>query len=293
MPCVCQRCLQHAKTLGFASKPPTQAGVRKAFRAAAKLWHPDRFERMPAKRAEAEEHFKHIQVAYRELLEHCESPVELWPKRSSAQPAGSDQGPAHGASASNPKSTDGLPLSFGGAPYCFVAPDFSAYANEIILASRLENSEKVLAFVDLSGGISRAGSQGEYILLTSYRIFVRNALNIVSFLWFTDLGEVLFVDRNKHGKPRIWQWIVEMFPDIEPRFSLLIYGATERSCIRLRMGRMTGSRKSFITFFYKKSRRPDLEHLKEETWIGRVAALTHCWSRTWWKTRPRAMLRPT
>ena len=223
MPCVCQRCLQHAKTLGFASKPPTQAGVRKAFRAAAKLWHPDRFEKMPAKRAEAEEHFKHIQVAYRELLEHCESPVELWPRRSSAQPTGSNHGPAHGPSASTPKNDDGLPLSFGGAPYCFVAPDFSAYANEIILASRLENSEKVLAFVDLSGGVSLGRRRGEYILLTSYRIFVRDALNIASFLWFTDLGEVLFVDRNKHGKPRIWQWIVEMFPDIEPRFSLLIY----------------------------------------------------------------------
>jgi hypothetical protein len=223
MPCACQQCLQHAKTLGFAPKPPTQAVVRKAFRAAAKLWHPDRFEKMPTQRAEAEEHFKRIQVAYRELLEHCASPLELWPKRASAQPSGAEEGPIRGQTAGTPQSDDGLPLSFGGAPYCFVAPHFSPYANEIILASRLENAEKVLAFVDISGAASRGANRGEYILLTSYRIFVRDALNISSFLWFIDLGDVLFVDRNKFGKPRIWQWILELFPDIEPRFALQIY----------------------------------------------------------------------
>jgi hypothetical protein len=221
MPCVCQRCLQHAKTLGFAPRPPTPSAVRKAFRAEAKLWHPDRFEKTPLKRAEAEEHFKRIQVAYRELLEHCESPVELWPRRPSAQPAGREQGPLHAARTS--PGDDRLPLSFGGAPYCFVAPHFSPYANEIILASRLENSEKVLAFIDVSGGASRGRSRGEYILLTSYRIFVRDALNIAAFLWFTDLGEVLFVDRNTYGKPRFWRWIIELFPGIAPRFSLQIY----------------------------------------------------------------------
>jgi hypothetical protein len=52
---------------------------------------------------------------------------------------------------------------------------------------------------------------------------VRDAMKIVSFLWFDDLGEVFFVDRNKHGKPRMWQWIVDSFPEIEPRFSLEIY----------------------------------------------------------------------
>ncbi|MGA8728757.1 MAG: J domain-containing protein [Terracidiphilus sp.] len=222
MPCACQRCLQHAKILGFAPKPPTQAVVRRAFRAAAKLWHPDRFEKMPVKRAEAEEHFKGIQVAYRELLEHCEAPVELWPKRAAAQPSDRANGPVRSETAGTTQSEEGFALSFGGAPYCFVAPHFSPYANEIILASRLENAEKVLAFVDVSGA-SRGASRGEYILLTSYRIFVRDALNISSFLWFIDLGDVLFVDRNKHGKPRIWQWILELFPDIEPRFSLQIY----------------------------------------------------------------------
>ncbi|HET6170208.1 MAG TPA: J domain-containing protein, partial [Terracidiphilus sp.] len=200
-----------------------------AFRAEAKLWHPDRFEKTPTRRAEAEEHFKRIQVAYRELLEHCESPVELWPRRNSAQTPGREQGPEYDReqdplhAARSAPGDDTVPLSFGGAPYCFVAPHFSPYANEIILASRLENAEKVLAFIDVPGGTSRGASRGEYILLTSYRIFVRDALNICSFLWFTDLGEVLFVDRNKYGKPRIWQWILDLFPDIEPRFSLLIY----------------------------------------------------------------------
>jgi hypothetical protein len=223
MPCACERCLQHAKTLGFAPKSPTKAAIRKAFRAAAKLWHPDRFEKNPVKRAEAEEHFKRIQVAYRELWEHCESPVEFPVGRESAKPASPDQGPVDDPVVKTVEKDDSPPLLFHGAPGCFVAPHFSPFANEIILASHLESSEKVLAFVDLSGGVSQEGSLAQFILLTSYRIFVRDALNIVSFLWFTDLGEVHFVDRNKHGKPRFWQWIVELFPGIEPRYSLQIY----------------------------------------------------------------------
>lgn len=91
------------------------------------------------------------------------------------------------------------------------------------MATRLERSEQVVAFIDLGAGGSRAATHGEYILLTGYRIFVRDGLDIVRFLWFTDLGDVLLVDRNKYGKPRIWQWIVELFPVIEPRYSLLIY----------------------------------------------------------------------
>ena len=48
-------------------------------------------------------------------------------------------------------------------------------------------------------------------------------MKIVSFLWFDDLGDVFFIDRNKHRKPRFWQWIVDSIPGIEPRFSLEIY----------------------------------------------------------------------
>ena len=171
---------------GLAPKPPAPSAVRKAFRAEAKLWHPDRFEKTPTRRAEAEEHFKRIQVAYRELLEHCESPVELWPRRTSAQPADQEQDreydrqqdPLHAARRA--PGDDSVPLSFGGAPYCFVPPHFSPYANEIILASRLENAEKVLAFIDVPGATSRGAIRGEYILLTSYRIIVRDALNHLS-----------------------------------------------------------------------------------------------------------------
>ncbi|MGA7856799.1 MAG: J domain-containing protein [Terracidiphilus sp.] len=223
MPCVCEQCLRHAKTLGFAPKTPTKAVVRKAYRAAAKLWHPDRFEKFPAKRAEAEERFKRIQVAYRELWEHCEAPAKLRQDRTQEKPAGPKKSPGESSVNQPPKSSDEPPISFDGASYCFIPPDFSPYANKIILETRLEESEKLIAFVDLSAGTSRIGSHGEYILLTSYRIFVRDAMKIVSFLWFDDLGEVFFVDRNKHGKPRMWQWIVDSFPEIEPRFSLEIY----------------------------------------------------------------------
>lgn len=223
MPCVCEQCLENAKTLGFAPRTPTKVVVRKAYRVAAKLWHPDRFEKFPAKRVEAEERFKRIQVAYRELWEHCEAPVILSPDRSFGESADTAKEPARAPFGQSPKNDEGSVLSFGNAPYCFTPPHFSPYASEIIVTTRLEGSERVVAFVDLAAAGSRAATHGEYVLLTSYRIFVRDALNIVRFLWFIDLGDVLLVDRNKYGKPRIWQWIVELFPAIEPRFSLLIY----------------------------------------------------------------------
>lgn len=85
----------------------------------------------------------------------------------------------------------------------------------------MEPTEKPLAFVDLSHGARVAGNPSQYILLTSYRIFVRNALNIVAFLWFTDLGEVGFIDRLMHGKPRLWQNLVEKL-GLAPKYSLVI-----------------------------------------------------------------------
>jgi len=75
MPCACDQCLQHSKTLGLAPSAFSHELIHKAYRDAAKLWHPDRFESAPEQLPEAEEHFKLVQVAYRELTAHQENPV--------------------------------------------------------------------------------------------------------------------------------------------------------------------------------------------------------------------------
>jgi hypothetical protein len=217
MPCVCQTCVVHAELLGIAEAGPSMAVIRKAYKTSAKRWHPDRFEKNPAQKPEAEERFKSIQVAYRELAEHCESPLVL-PVEEIAEAPLPEADAFYGSA---PTETPTPTIFFGKLPDCYVAPEFSAAANRIILASTMEPTEKPLAFVDLSHGNRVAGNPSQYILLTSYRIFVRNALNLVAFLWFSDLGEISFIDRLIYGKPRLWRSLVEAL-GMQPRYSLVI-----------------------------------------------------------------------
>lgn len=214
MACACNRCLEHLKTLGLGSGPFPKPAIHKAYRSAAKAWHPDRFEKEPAKQVEAEERFKLIQVAYRELWEHYDDPEKVPLASRRAGPSAEGPPAQTAAGAGEPE------ISFAGVPGCFVAPDFSPYASRIIVSCRLESKEKVVAFVDLAAGGSR---DGQFILLTSYRVFVRNVDGIVGFLWLTDLGEVRFVDRLRHGKSRLWQRLLDWIPLFEPQYALLIH----------------------------------------------------------------------
>jgi DnaJ domain len=226
MPCNCTACLDHAKTLGMGRKSLTKAAIHKAFRAEAKLWHPDRFENNPSKRSEAEEHFKLIQVAFRELWEHCENPAKGFVESPSVEPA--DAAPIPEPAPPEPsyggaQYEDSPPLFFGGAPNCFAAPHFPPAAGPIILAGHMEATERPLAIVDLSGYRSGPPKFTQYIFLTNYRVLVRNALNIVAFLWYGDLGDIRFIDLHRHGKSRIWVSIVDQLLKLDPKYSLEIY----------------------------------------------------------------------
>jgi hypothetical protein len=70
MPCECAQCRQHWATLGLEGNLVSRRTLHQAFRAAARLCHPDQYENDPDMRLEAEERFKRLQVAYRELTEH-------------------------------------------------------------------------------------------------------------------------------------------------------------------------------------------------------------------------------
>ncbi len=210
MPCTCARCLEHARTLGLAQRPTSRAAIRKAFKAAAKRWHPDRFENDVEKRREAEERFKEIQSAYRELSEHHENPVE-WLVED-----------AFGETFASTGNTDALPIFFGDAPGCFAAPDFPRHAQRII-ANHVRDLDSALAIIDLSGHGSPAGDLSQYILFTTQGIFVRDALHMVLLLWYEDLGEVRLIDRRKNGKLGWWERMIEKLSGTEQKYTLQIH----------------------------------------------------------------------
>jgi hypothetical protein len=222
MPCVCERCARHAGTLGLEQTPRSRAPLRKAFRAAAKLWHPDRYERDPAKRVEAEEHFKQIQVAYRELTEHYENPVAWLIEPAFAAPgyvASRYTAPGH---TPPDNAATAPPISFGGAPGCFVAPDFSPIAVRIIVR-HLRDAERAFAIVDLSGLASPPGSLAQFILLADDGIFIRDSRDLVSLLWYAHLGEIRLVAKPRRGLPGLWQRFLERLSGTEQKYQLEIW----------------------------------------------------------------------
>jgi hypothetical protein len=216
MPCACEKCLQHARTLGLAEGPVAKAGLRKAFHAAAKLWHPDRFENDPVQRLEAEEKFKTIQAAYSELNEHFENPVQPFTEPVAAyapaedffvRPARVNQEPG---------------ISFGGAHGCYVAPDFPAKAFDAAYA-HVHEPDRPLALVDLSRHGSALGDLSRYILFSLHGILVCETLRQISLLWYEDLGELRFVDQRKQGKLPLRHRFIEKISGTEQKYALEIY----------------------------------------------------------------------
>ena len=178
--------------------------IHKAYREAAKLWHPDLFEKHPKLRSEAEEHFKQVQVAYQELTKHNAAPVELPVQSAFSRPVAPPT------------------ISFGGAPGCLVAPNFTLHVERII-SGYLGTLETVLAIVDLTGPGSHRDEFSEFFLLASHAIMVRNAHHVVSLLWYSDLGEIKLVDRRRNGKLSPWQELVGRICGSQPNYSLQIY----------------------------------------------------------------------
>jgi hypothetical protein len=183
--------------------PWTKDELQKAYREAAKRWHPDRFESEPELRREAEERFKRVQAAYRALSEHFESPVDLAPATLFT------------------KAADPAPFNFGGAPGCFTAPYFPADVEQII-RDHLGREHTALAMVDLAKPGSQPGSLAQFVLLADHAVMVRNDMNIVSLLWYTDLGEVTLSDRRRNGKLSFRQQMGERFLGPRPNYTLKI-----------------------------------------------------------------------
>jgi hypothetical protein len=206
MPCVCAKCLRHCRTLALKPGPDTKAVVHKAYRKAAKTWHPDRFNREPGKSKEAEELFRQIHVAYEELIEHLKCPVEL--------PSAKDPFAVRTDSRSEPA------ISFGGAPGCYASPNFPMRALEIILELG-QDADQAIAVVDLTA--SASGKLAQFLLLTVHGIFVRDRQNRVSLLWYHDMGEVKLVDSFRDRSSAIWRKLSSTIVGQRPRLRLEVH----------------------------------------------------------------------
>jgi hypothetical protein len=203
MACGCRVCLDHFRVLGITAPPISKSGLHKAYRAAAKRWHPDRFENNQAERREAEERFKRIHASYVALCEHFESPVAAAREAPFVTPVRHYPAPV---------------ISFGDAPDCFVAPHFPARVREAINGARMENSDPPVAFIDLTPASPRIS---EFILLTKHRMLVRDESEILSVIWYSDLGSVRLVDL-KGEKQGAWQKIAAKIAGKTQRYSLQI-----------------------------------------------------------------------
>ena len=247
MPCGCARCMEHYRTLGIAFGVPTESALQTAYDEALKQWNPDQYADYPSLRADAEEHLKQVQLAYRELKEHIAapggpsaenaaakaeetplfSPIFSQPTANSVSAFASEPvsassfapaSPSVSKPVSSPFPEPASPaISFGDAPGCQTAPRFTAQVEELIDRHKGKLG-MALAIVDLGG--ARSGSYSQFLLLAAAGILVRDSRHNISLLWYRDLGEVNLIDRHKSG------WSQKLFGGAsggQPSYTLQIF----------------------------------------------------------------------
>ncbi len=207
MSCECGQCRQHFRTLGIAYGVPSESEIEAAYEESAKQWHPDLYKDYASLRAEAEQRYEQIQVAYRELKEHNAPGYTPAIKVSSVT---HEQSATYAPSAPSDQPTQpaaAAELSFNGAPGCLVASQFDAELKEMV-AGHLGKQEKAVAIVDLSGSRSYP-SYAQFLLIGGRGIMVRNARGLVSLLWYKDMGNLRFVDPQKESKSGSWHKLLD------------------------------------------------------------------------------------
>jgi len=219
MACVCRSCIQQFPVLGISDPPRSKAAIHKAYRTAAKLWHPDRYENNPRKLLEAEEHFKLIQITYRELCEHFDNPQRRFVEKHFRSRDISDVYEAERFSRGAVPPT----IFFGDAHHCFSLAYFPEGVEKIIFASALGGAETAVGFVNMSGAIHLSEVPERYILLTNHRLFLRDASELVHVLWYADLGDIAYIDRHAEKKRSISYRLFGWLLDKERRFTLTIH----------------------------------------------------------------------
>lgn len=212
MSCPCAACRDHARTLGLARWPASKKAVHRAYRSAAKLWHPDRFANDETKIREAEERFKLLQAAYSELTEHNRGETE--------EEVPEDPGVTEDFAPEVEPKPNPVPrqIPFGQAPGVYSISQFSPEA-QAIAARHLGLYDHAIAIADLSGD----DSFDRFFLLASHGVIVKDASGSISLLLYEDLGRMEIVNRESAGKIRLWQKVAGSLIGIKSSYSLQIY----------------------------------------------------------------------
>jgi hypothetical protein len=168
--------------------------MEEAYREGVKQWNPDLYQDYPSLRADAEERLKQLQVAYRELKEHNTVAAEVPVVKVVVEARRPDLPPREVVPA----------ISFGGALGCLTAKQFTSQIEEMV-APHLGRLGLAQAIVDLSGSRSRNPNFSQFMLLASRGIMVRDSRNMISVIWYTDLGEVKLIEPHQQSKPSGWQ----------------------------------------------------------------------------------------
>ena len=167
-------------------------------------WHPDRFHGNERKRQEAEEHFKRIQAAYEVLCEHFENPRRRPRESEFVTPLRTEKPPT---------------IEFGEAPGCYAGPKFPPAVQDCILASRPESSESPVGLVDMA---PEKGRISQFILLTNHRMYIRDETELLSVIWYDDIGELRLVDLEAGRKTGVWKKLAEQLSGRGQHFALAI-----------------------------------------------------------------------
>jgi hypothetical protein len=204
MPCICKSCVEQSRALGVGQAFTSKHAIQKAYRAAAMRWHPDRVRGDASKSAEAEEKFRRIHTAYESLCEHFDNPRRR-PRESEFV---------------TPMRTEAPPvIFFGDAPGCYAGPKFPPAIEACVIATRPESSETPVGFVDLA---PEKGRIAQYILFTNHRMYIRDATQLLSVIWYDDLGDVRLIDPEAGKAPGKWQRIASKIAGNRPRLILQI-----------------------------------------------------------------------
>ena len=213
MSCECAKCREHYKTLGFMFGIPSGSEIEDSYHELVKQWHPDLYENYASLRADAEEHFKAIQVAYRELNEHNAVSTAEAPVKSAV---------VHPESVVVQPKVETSAISFGDAAGCLVRRQFTPEIEEMV-APHLGKLGMAEAIVDISGKRSHTGGFPQFLLLASRGIMMRDVRNMISVLWYTDMGEVKLIAPHSQGKTSGWQKFMGGLSGAQPSGELQIY----------------------------------------------------------------------
>jgi len=191
MPCDCNRCRLHHLTLGLDQEPASAGEIREAYRDAVQVWHPDRFEGNQRLRQRAEEQFKRVQVAYRELVEH----------EPKAAAASAPRGPVRNNRPAPSRNRVPQRISFGDTPGCYVATNIPPRIVNIV-REQMGSAEVVLGAIELSETGLIAGSTHEsheadsslkdlrFLALTNNGLVVNEGGRKDSCVRYEDVGDL-------------------------------------------------------------------------------------------------------